>query len=389
MHFFPTLLNFGTFGIELNKLNAMKRKLLTLATLAVGSWSFGQYCAGGPTSASFSDVQSVDLNGDNQNINYTHSCPGVTGLNDQTAMLADVTAGNQYQIDVVFGSCSGYYNGAGTVWIDWNGDQTFDATEEIGTFSGGTPFTGNFSFTVPATAVNGLQRIRVKHQEFGSLPQSACGSFTWGSLIDFGIVISGGTGCGSPYGLGVTGGTQSQVDLGWSTFSTPTGGYIVEYGPAGFTPGTGTSNAVTATTTDQVSGLTVNSFYDFYVRSICGPGDTSVYHGPVSANTYGVGAYMDWDNSCPNIGYIEVDTVPGAQFETVGDIQSFGITLPFSLLYQNTLVNDISVGDEGAIMFNSLTGYITYANTTLTQSNFDGIYHSGMIYIRVIFTTLQ
>ena len=335
----------------------MKRKLFTLLALSLAGWSYGQYCSGGPTSTTYSNVESVTLNGDNTNINYT-GCPAVTGLEDQTSQVADLTAGSSYTVDVTFGTCTSYWSGAGTVWIDWNGNFTFDASEVIGTFQGGTPFNGTYNFTVPATAVNGLQVMRIKHEEFGSLPMSACGTFTWGSLIDFGIAISGGTGCGSPYGLSVTSASTSSVDLTWTSLTTPAGGYIVEYGLSGFTPGTGTFAPVTMTNTDNISGLTANSFYDFYVRSICGPADTSLYFGPVVANTYGVGQWIDWDVACPTNGFIDISST-GTDLLLTDDSEA-SFTSPFSILYQNSLVNDILVGNNGGLILGATTGNIAY-----------------------------
>ncbi len=53
----------------------------------------------------------------------------------------------------------------------------------------------------------------------------------------------------------------------------------VQYDTAGFTPGTG----ILATTTTKpygISGLTAQTDYDFYVRAVCAPGDTSLWAGP-------------------------------------------------------------------------------------------------------------
>ncbi|MFI5129937.1 MAG: choice-of-anchor J domain-containing protein, partial [Chitinophagales bacterium] len=58
--------------------------------------------------------------------------------------------------------------------------------------------------------------------------------------------------------------------------TTPTVGYIVEYGPVNFTPGTdnnpgagGTIGAIGPASPLTVTGLTASTTYDFYVRKIC------------------------------------------------------------------------------------------------------------------------
>ncbi|MCQ2297209.1 MAG: fibronectin type III domain-containing protein [Bacteroidales bacterium] len=52
------------------------------------------------------------------------------------------------------------------------------------------------------------------------------------------------------------------------------GAWNIEYGPAGFTEGQGTS-IVAYSTTETINGLTPNTSYDVYVKAICG-GDSSV-----------------------------------------------------------------------------------------------------------------
>ncbi|MCB0476987.1 MAG: T9SS type A sorting domain-containing protein [Crocinitomicaceae bacterium] len=55
----------------------------------------------------------------------------------------------------------------------------------------------------------------------------------------------------------------------------------VEYGPAGFTPGTGMS-FITNTTSDTIPGLMQYTEYDIYVYAACSAGDTSMAYGPVN-----------------------------------------------------------------------------------------------------------
>ncbi|MBG00632.1 MAG: hypothetical protein CMI36_16705 [Owenweeksia sp.] len=60
--------------------------------------------------------------------------------------------------------------------------------------------------------------------------------------------------------------------------------YNVEYGPAGYTPGSGTILSTTASPF-MISGLTPATCYDVYVRDSCGLGDVSVWIGPISLCT--------------------------------------------------------------------------------------------------------
>ena len=88
----------------------MKMKMKNLYILLISILSFtqinGQYCTGGPSSAFDSNVESVFINGDNNsNINYT-GCPGVIGIENQTANTVSLTAGLSYSLDIQFGTCS-------------------------------------------------------------------------------------------------------------------------------------------------------------------------------------------------------------------------------------------------------------------------------------------
>ena len=114
---------------------------------------------------------------------------------------------------VLFGTCGSNYSGAGEVWIDFDGNGTFDASESIGIWSGMPPATlQNFSFTVPATAVVGTHRISVIQEEGGATPLDPCASFNWGSVTDFSVNIVLGTNCAGIPNPGTTTGDSSTCD---------------------------------------------------------------------------------------------------------------------------------------------------------------------------------
>ncbi len=76
--------------------------------------------------------------------------------------------------------------------------------------------------------------------------------------------------------------TSSSVDLGWTTGGSDQ--WQIEYGISGFTQGTGTF-VVTSDNPFPLSGLTAATDYDWYVRDICGAGDSSSWVGPSSFTT--------------------------------------------------------------------------------------------------------
>ncbi len=174
----------------------MKHLLLSLSCLSFITVSFGQYCvSGGPSQTADSNVESVSLVGASGSISYT-GCPGVTGVEEVLGQSVTLTAGNSYTAWVQFGTCNGNYFGYGEAWIDFNGNQTFDQSESIGTWQGTPPVAiSQFNFTVPAGATNGTFRMRVMQREGGGAPPlDPCAAFTWGSVVDFTVVIQGGSG---------------------------------------------------------------------------------------------------------------------------------------------------------------------------------------------------
>ena len=71
--------------------------------------------------------------------------------------------------------------------------------------------------------------------------------------------------------------------MSWTYSGTPLG-YGYEYGPTGFTLGTGTQG-LTSASSDTIAGLTANTTYDVYFRVLCAIGDTSVISGPFTFTT--------------------------------------------------------------------------------------------------------
>lgn len=88
--------------------------------------------------------------------------------------------------------------------------------------------------------------------------------------------------CPAPESLYAANITASTAMLGWTEQGTASS-WEYELGPASFTP-TG-SGIMTGSNPVPVSGLVSHSSYDFYVRSICGVNDSSVWTGPYTFST--------------------------------------------------------------------------------------------------------
>ncbi|WP_313804754.1 lamin tail domain-containing protein [Flavobacterium sp.] len=154
------------------------------------------YCASGATNSIDSEIENVTLVGETTTISNNTANVCTTGVNNYTAMSADLEVGGSYTLSVEFGDCNGgpQYDGAGGVWIDWNNDGDFnDANETIGTaavaVSGGNVIQ-DFTVSVPAGQPLGLYRMRIVQEEGGSSGSiSPCGTFTYGSTEDYTVEV--------------------------------------------------------------------------------------------------------------------------------------------------------------------------------------------------------
>ncbi|NSW46129.1 MAG: fibronectin type III domain-containing protein [Bacteroidales bacterium] len=84
--------------------------------------------------------------------------------------------------------------------------------------------------------------------------------------------------CPKPINLAVSNQTSSSATLGWTEQGSATQ-WQIQYGLQGFTLGSGT-NQLAFTNPVNISGLSSGTYYSYYVRSICGAGDTSFWAGP-------------------------------------------------------------------------------------------------------------
>ena len=88
--------------------------------------------------------------------------------------------------------------------------------------------------------------------------------------------------CPKPSLVVASNATPTTIQVDWTTGGATA--WHIEYGPSGFTPGSGTIVAVTAKPY-TVTGLSPNTIYDFYVRDSCGIGAVSAWEGPAIDTT--------------------------------------------------------------------------------------------------------
>lgn len=155
----------------------------------------------------------------------------------------------------------------------------------------------------------------------------------------------------APTALTATNVTYFNATLGWTAMGSETS-WVVEYGPAGFTPGTGTV-VTTSSNPLNITGLTEDTDYEFYVAAGCAPG--SAVAGPFAFSTNA--GFYTYDNAC-GPGFIDISAT-GTNLNLTDDSEA-GVTLPWSWSVNGTTVNTITIGNNGGVLFNTLTGFVGY-----------------------------
>lgn len=163
----------------------------------------------------------------------------------------------------------------------------------------------------------------------------------------------------------ITSGGEAQ--LNWNA-SPSTNTYLIEYGPQGFTPGTGTTVQVTGTSA-LITGLMENAFYDAYIQGVCGS-DLSLTNGPINfyvpfvgnpatceytlnmTNIFGGG----WFNSTVTINVAGMSTsytLPGGGFQSVpfNVVDGYPLTISYSgFTGQNQITYEV-LNSDGQVIY--------------------------------------
>jgi hypothetical protein len=323
------------------------------------------YCPSNATSTADEEILNVSLG----TLNNTSTCTNTGGpgsiLNQYSDYSTTVTppilaASANYTLGVQIGTCGGNFGNMTKAFIDFNQNGQFtDPGEEIYVSPAAVtgPNTISATILIPANAVAGLTRMRIVTVETTvATGVTPCGTYTWGETEDYLVQIVPPPTCPQPTNPSLATSSLTSATIQWTAGGTETQ-WQIEYGPAGFTPGTGTF-LTTTTNPTTINGLTSYSFYQAYVRGICTPGDSSYWAGTISWNTYDQGQFMDWDSECPTTGYIDI-LASGTPINTTDDSE-FGITLPFPVLYQGALFTTCTIGNNGGIVFGSTTANVGY-----------------------------
>ena len=166
-----------------------------------------------------------------------------------------------------------------------------EASDASGSGTGGT-----YSYSRTLSLVNGyfnggtqLQFAMHAYRTWGSAaPNDGCGTYynkvdnnTWQVTVNYQMAPS----CIDPQMLEATALSSDSIELDWDPVDSSYSSWVIEYGAAGFTQGSGTSVTVSSIPY-TITGLSSSTDYDFYVQSDCGTvNGTSNFVGPVSGTT--------------------------------------------------------------------------------------------------------
>ena len=291
-----------------------------------------------------------------------------------------------------------------TVMLDfWAYSSLGQGWMEVGTMSDPNDFTTyEFYDTVRLSAPSTWENLIIDFSNYTGTNQYIAfleinGTSTSYIFDDF--TINYATNCFHPTSLAVDAVTNTTVTLSW-TEAGSANAWDIEYGPVGFTPGTGTTVLADANPF-TVDNLTPATTYDFYVSANCG-GESSTPFGPVQATPgqYIMGAsgsdtlttcgVIIYDNGGPNGNYssncdftlVLYPENPSAMMALTGTSNTEGSDWDYIRIYdgvgtsgtqlayhtgQNQTVNVISQSGPLTLVFHS-DGSNQYSGIALTAS---------------------
>jgi hypothetical protein len=253
------------------------------------------YCI--PTSnCSLGDViASISLNTLNNVTGNACSSGGYSNFTTNPSLTTSLLPSNAYTC--VVGAAS--YAQSVAVWIDYNDDGVFDnATERIGFTAANSPIpvngTASFPVVLGCNPPAGVHRMRVRSSDnsvITGVNLTPCANQSWGETEDYLITIVAPPSCPSTGIISTVSTASFTADLSFNLGCATSTSFDFEYGPVGFTPGTGTLvsnqtvtiNGTTATYT--LSGLQPLTAYEVRVRANCANGDVSSWSNATPVTT--------------------------------------------------------------------------------------------------------
>src|SRR5690554_1013036 len=145
---------------------------------------FTGYCEVSTTNSS-EYLIGIESDGAISDISYSATTQPAGSYANETAQLFRAFPGQTFEISSTY---SGSWSNGVNIWVDWDQDLNFDATE-LWSYMSGSSSTHVHEVEVPAGTAPGTYRVRVRGQFGSSANPPACGSVSYGSTIDFNLVV--------------------------------------------------------------------------------------------------------------------------------------------------------------------------------------------------------
>lgn len=291
--------------------------------------SGASYCESKGNNSSYEWISSVTIG------SFTNSSDAA-GYSDFTNKVITLEAGKTYDISLVPGFASSTYNEYWKIWVDLNGNATFDASDlmfDPGSMSK-TTVTG--TITIPAGTAPTTTRMRISMKYNGA--QTACETFSYGEVEDYTVqIVAGSTNPpATPTGLTASDITTSSATLSWNASADATS-YDVQFRQQG---GSWNSSNVSGTLANA-TGLNAGSVYEWQVRANNANG-SSAYSSVATFTTLnttisycaskGNNSSYEWID---RVKFAEIDNVSGdnngyADFTSQTATVALGETLPIN-----------------------------------------------------------
>ncbi|WP_108869216.1 M14 family zinc carboxypeptidase [Aquimarina aquimarini] len=139
------------------------------------------YCVSKGNNVSYEYIDYVGLG------EITNTTTANSGYGDFTSLVANIGYGAN-TIIVSAGFTNTAYREYWSVWIDYNQNGSFEATEQIVSNQSNSSANQSFNFNIPTTALSGTTRMRVSMKY--NVEPGACETFTYGEVEDYAVNIS-------------------------------------------------------------------------------------------------------------------------------------------------------------------------------------------------------
>ncbi|MFP4555504.1 MAG: GEVED domain-containing protein [Bacteroidales bacterium] len=227
----------------------------SIASFTTEEESGATYCESKGNNSSYEWISSVTI-GD-----FTNSSDAA-GYSDFTDKVITLEAGKTYDLSLVPGFASSTYNEYWKIWVDLNGNATFDSGDlmfDPGSMSK-TTVTG--TITIPAGTNPITTRMRISMKYNGA--QEACETFSYGEVEDYTVQIVAGstTPPAAPTGLSASDITTNSATLSWDASADATS-YDVQFRQEGGAWNTSNVSGTSANAND----LDAATVYEWQVRA--------------------------------------------------------------------------------------------------------------------------